>query len=578
MTTKSIYKTILSILEHAAKISSGYHEHAVKKVAAAEQVVLNTKHGNRAHMEKLSVEENASRVSAEQLAKFQAEKDQTMNAVKEKETEINEHLDVLATLKHQMKKFVAKAFESSKEGKPDTVKEWKDKADAASARSKALLVNIENLQQEVDLLNDSLKGIDKELAEWQNINHKDQVRLEECQKLCAVEQARLQDLINRLDKEKTEEEALKNLVLQRRAAAEDARQNAANPHDDVSPVCVLSRLRASSLILVAKQMIASDNMNIKTEEQEPIYLGERIDGKRHGFGILQYAAGAEYVGLFENDLPSGIGTERFSDGTSFEGGFKDGMRHGMGVYRMPGKIAYLGLFDRGKRAGPGVVCVTDSSDSVPFWPTVVCMCRADMAGVVSAETFRTKCKQHALLVIDVLKVHKAAKEMTKRARAKTMTTFFSKQEHAQIESREFMGLTPLGKSPSIAAFQRSNTFAESQPAIAMKLKDIEAVAQLAATPGGRKAAKRAKDRARLPFEKGEGRRHDIAVQTYSQGMQGTPMQKYAQSCLPAPVALAAPAPESHEQSIACERKHGTTPKTCITPYGTRVRRGHTDVL
>ena len=47
--------------------------------------------------------------------------------------------------------------------------------------------------------------------------------------------------------------------------------------------------------------------------------------------------------------------------------------------------------------------------------------------------------------------------------------------------------------------------------VAVKMKDVDAVSRLAATPGGRKAAKRARDRLRLPFERGEGRRHATSI-------------------------------------------------------------------
>ena len=82
---------------------------------------------------------------------------------------------------------------------------------------------------------------------------------------------------------------------------------------------VIERLRACSLALCCKMMRDSDDPDIKTDETEPLYLGERENGQRHGLGMLQFAAGAEYLGEFKNDEPHGFGIERYADGTSFQG-------------------------------------------------------------------------------------------------------------------------------------------------------------------------------------------------------------------------------------------------------------------
>ena len=81
----------------------------------------------------------------------------------------------------------------------------------------------------------------------------------------------------------------------------------------------------------------------------------------------------------------------------------------------------------------------------------------------------------------------------------------------KTKQRHFMGLSVLPRAPSIKAFQRSGTFDEIKSMVAVKMKDVDAVSRLAATPGGRKAAKRARDRLRLPFERGEGRRHATSI-------------------------------------------------------------------
>ena len=101
----------------------------------------------------------------------------------------------------------------------------------------------------------------------------------------------------------------------RKAEIKERDQHAEN----LARLGVIERLRACSLALCCKMMRDSDDPDIKTDETEPLYLGERENGQRHGLGMLQFAAGAEYLGEFKNDEPHGFGIERYADGTSFQG-------------------------------------------------------------------------------------------------------------------------------------------------------------------------------------------------------------------------------------------------------------------
>jgi hypothetical protein len=221
-----------------------------------------------------------------------------------------------------------------------------------------------------------------------------------------------------------DEQNCRNQYLQ--GLAEAARQ-AIEQHDDEdqqteSLLGVVDRLRGSSLALFAKFIVQNDDPDVNMDEQEPVYLGERLDGKRHGLGMLQYAAGAEYVGQFADDLPCGFGSERHADGSSFTGCFHEGLRHGMGVYTLGSKVAYLGCFHRGKRSGPGVVCIVEGSPfSRTFWPVVLCVCRADSPDAISAVKFRTDIPHHALLVTDVRLAEQAGLDIIKQARTMMLT-------------------------------------------------------------------------------------------------------------------------------------------------------------
>ena len=56
------------------------------------------------------------------------------------------------------------------------------------------------------------------------------------------------------------------------------------------------------------------------------------------------------------------------------------------------------------------------------------------------------------------------------------------------------------KAPLFQAFGKSDSCVETQRVVSVKMQDAEAVARMAATPGGRKAVQRARRRSRLPFE------------------------------------------------------------------------------
>ncbi len=142
-------------------------------------------------------------------------------------------------------------------------------------------------------------------------------------------------------------------------------------------------------------------------------------------------------------MPSGIGIERYAEGTVYEGCFLKGSRHGLGVYSLASAVAYLGVFREGKRGGPGVICIQNGSASMPYWPTIVCVCRPESHQAVMAIKFCTDCAHHALLATDALLVQRTARDMAKRARSLGLTNFFTKEQDAQISSLEYMGLSGI---------------------------------------------------------------------------------------------------------------------------------------
>ncbi len=88
------------------------------------------------------------------------------------------------------------------------------------------------------------------------------------------------------------------------------------------------------------------------------YLGEIIDGKRHGEGTWIRPDGTRYKGQWENDRPHGQGIIIWPDGKKYTGQWRNGKRHGRGVEIYPdGKKVEgeweEGEFRREKRISPG---------------------------------------------------------------------------------------------------------------------------------------------------------------------------------------------------------------------------------
>jgi len=59
-------------------------------------------------------------------------------------------------------------------------------------------------------------------------------------------------------------------------------------------------------------------------------IGNFVDGKIEGKGIIKYAVGGEYSGEIKNSLPDGIGKLIYKSGDVYEGSFRDGKLNGSG--------------------------------------------------------------------------------------------------------------------------------------------------------------------------------------------------------------------------------------------------------
>lgn len=83
------------------------------------------------------------------------------------------------------------------------------------------------------------------------------------------------------------------------------------------------------------------------------YIGEMLNGKRHGKGSYSSSKG-KYEGDFQLDNFHGKGVLTFSDGSKYEGEFKDSKFHGKGIFMdKDGNILYDGEYQNDLRYGKG---------------------------------------------------------------------------------------------------------------------------------------------------------------------------------------------------------------------------------
>jgi hypothetical protein len=72
------------------------------------------------------------------------------------------------------------------------------------------------------------------------------------------------------------------------------------------------------------------------------YTGDAVDGKRWGFGTIEYQDGRAYTGEWVDDVRVGRGTETYSSGNVFKGHYVNGRAEGYGIYTWVNGDEYRG--------------------------------------------------------------------------------------------------------------------------------------------------------------------------------------------------------------------------------------------
>lgn len=93
--------------------------------------------------------------------------------------------------------------------------------------------------------------------------------------------------------------------------------------------------------------------NIKIKLNDKNYVGEWLNGKRDGFGIVTWDDGAKFIGYFLNDLANGLGKQLHKGGEVYFGEWVNDRASGLGYYTNTRNSRYEGEWKNDKHNGFG---------------------------------------------------------------------------------------------------------------------------------------------------------------------------------------------------------------------------------
>ncbi|KAG7387292.1 phosphatidylinositol-4-phosphate 5-kinase-like protein 1 [Phytophthora pseudosyringae] len=97
------------------------------------------------------------------------------------------------------------------------------------------------------------------------------------------------------------------------------------------------------------------------------YVGDWVDGTKHGVGILTFSSGERYVGHFENGKFNGTGVFFAANGDRYEGKFQDNRPNGFGKFKKVTGDRYIGNTVDGRACGVGTVSTADGEVYKGHW-------------------------------------------------------------------------------------------------------------------------------------------------------------------------------------------------------------------
>lgn len=117
---------------------------------------------------------------------------------------------------------------------------------------------------------------------------------------------------------------------------------------------------AADFMETARNPQSPDPVNIR-------YVGNRINGLKHGEGVQMWADGRRYVGQFQCGHFHGSGTMSWPDGRTYRGEYAEGYKHGEGAFCWQDGRMYSGEWVKGKRHGRGMYINAKGESGVGMW-------------------------------------------------------------------------------------------------------------------------------------------------------------------------------------------------------------------
>lgn len=97
------------------------------------------------------------------------------------------------------------------------------------------------------------------------------------------------------------------------------------------------------------------------------YVGEFVNGKRHGKGTNYFPDGARYDGDWKNGYMNGHGVCVYADGEKYEGEWTDGKRNGQGTHIYADGAKYVGNWVNDKLHGQGTYFYAKGAKYIGEW-------------------------------------------------------------------------------------------------------------------------------------------------------------------------------------------------------------------
>jgi serine/threonine protein kinase len=143
-----------------------------------------------------------------------------------------------------------------------------------------------------------------------------------------------------------------------KAFEEPARQAGAKARailDKAKEAATTARANAAEARIAATRAEQPDVENAQrvTGDDGSSYVGQLVDGKRSGLGVLVYKDGDTQAGEWKDNVLNGRGIEHLSDGPVYQGQWSNGVPAGLGVRDKPGNERAEGNFAAGRLEGLG---------------------------------------------------------------------------------------------------------------------------------------------------------------------------------------------------------------------------------